>query len=171
MDKLGRGLAERSEPFLLRELLQEPVIQFLDLAGGVLARAMEPGALDVAADHFAHFARIKRLADVVVSAEAERFLGRLERAEAGQHDDGKMWIDLANQAQAFDARHSRHPDIHDDGVGLFFGQELQTLFDRVGGMHLIARLQEHAQTFARSHFVVDDEDLREFGVGNHCSHR
>ena len=63
VDKLRRSLAEGSEPFLLREFLEEPIIQLLDFARSALAGAMEPGPLDVPADHFAHLARIKRLAD------------------------------------------------------------------------------------------------------------
>ena len=80
---------------------------------------MESGPFDVPADHFAHFARIKRLADVIVGAKAERFLGRLEGAKSREHDDRKMRIDLADPTQAFNAGHAGHPNIHDDGVRLF----------------------------------------------------
>ena len=119
VDKFGRSLAERGESLLLRQFLEEAIVQFLDFTGRVFARAMEPRALDIASDHLAHFARIKWLADVVVRAEAKRFLGRFERAESGQHDDGKMRIDFANPAQAFDAGHAGHSNVHDDRVGFF----------------------------------------------------
>ena len=80
------------------QLLEQTIIQLLDLGGGIHAAALNPGAFDIAPDYFPHFARIKRLADVIVRAQAQRLLGRLERAETGQHDHGNMRIDLADFA-------------------------------------------------------------------------
>jgi hypothetical protein len=36
-------------------------------------------------------------------------------------------------------------------------------------VHLVIWFQEHAQTFSRSYFVIDDEDLGEFGAGDHSA--
>ena len=71
-----------------------------------------------------------------------------------------MRIDLANLAQPFDACHSRHANVHDDGVGSFFLQKLDSGFDVVGRAYLIVGFQEHPQAFARAHFVIDDKNLR-----------
>ena len=77
---------------------------------------------------------------VVIVAEADGFLGGFERAESSQHDDGKMRIDLPNTTQSFNAGDAGHSDVEDDRVGFFLVQQLQTDLDRVGRMHLIARL-------------------------------
>ena len=66
--KFGGGLAQRSKPLFLRELFQEAVIQLLDLGGRADANPLNPGAFDVAPDHFPHFTGIEGLADVVVRA-------------------------------------------------------------------------------------------------------
>lgn len=165
------SLPEIGHLFFLRQLLKQAVVQFLDLAGGSLARSMRAGASNITADDFPHFARIKGFADVVVCAQPDRFLGRFERAESSQHDDREMRIDLPNAAQSFDAGDARHSNIEDDRVRFFFVEQLQADLDGVGGMHLIARLQKHPQTLARAHFVIDNEHLGEIGVGYHCSHR
>ena len=151
----------------MRELLEEAVVQLLDFRRGVDAGAMNPGALDVAPDHFPHFARIEWLADVIVRAEPQRFLGRFERAESGQHDHGDVRIDFADLAQAIDAAGAGHANVADDRVRLFFAQDAEPGLDAIGGVNLIVRLQEHPQAFARAHFVIDDEDLREFGGNRH----
>src|SRR6266487_5739177 len=99
----------------------------------MFARPVEAGAFDIASDDVAHFARVKRLADVIIGSEPERLLGRFQGAEAGQHDYGKMRIDLTNLAQTFDSGDTGHPDVHDDGVGLFLLKELHSSFYAIRG--------------------------------------
>ena len=132
---------------------------------------MNPGALDVAADHLPHFARIEWLADVIVRAQPQGFLGRFERAKAGEHDDGDVRIDFPDFAQAIDAARPGHADVADDRVRLLFAQNAQTGLDVIGCVNLIIGLQEHPQAFARPHFVVDDKNLGEFGSDHHYDGR
>ena len=47
------------------------------------------------------------------------------------------------------------------------GRAFSAGFDIVRGVNLVIGLQEHPQTFARTHFVIDDQDLREFGGDDH----
>ena len=167
VNEFGRGLTQRREPLLLREFLEQPVVQLADLGSGALTCAMHPGALDISSDDVAHFASVERLADVVIGPETQRFLGRFERAKTRQHDDGKMWIDLADLAQPLDPIDAGHANVHDDGIGLFFLEQLEAGLDAIGGVHLVIGFQEHAQTFARTDLVVDDEDLGCFGSDDH----
>src|SRR5262249_53243510 len=111
----------------------------------------------------------KWFADVVICAETQRLLCRVERAKTGEHDDGQMRIDFADLTKAFDPADSRHPNVHYDGVGLFFFEKLEAGFDAIRRMHLIIGFQKHPQTFARSHLVINNEDLGEFGRGRHSA--
>ena len=92
----------------------------MQFASGHLALPLQTGPLDVPADHFAHLHGVKRFIDVIVSAEPERFLGGLERAEAREHYYGKMGIDFADFAQAINPVHSGHANIHHDRIGALF---------------------------------------------------
>ncbi len=120
MHKLSRRLAERSKTFLLRELIPQTLVKLLNFARGRLALPLQTGPFHVTADHFAHLDRIKGFVDVIVSAETERFLRGLERAEAGEHDYGEMRINFANLAQAVDAVHPGHANVHDNCIGMLF---------------------------------------------------
>ena len=133
----------------------------------LFSRAMDASALDVPADDVAHFASVERLADVIVRAEPQRFLRGLERAESRQHDHRDMRIDLADPPQAIDAVRARHADVADDRVGPFLAQQANAGFDGIRGVHLVVRLQEHAQTFARANFIIDDEHLRQVAGYGH----
>jgi len=106
----------------------------------VFAGAVEPGALDIAADDVPHFGGIERFADIIVGAETQGFLGCLERAEPGEHDDGKMRVDFADSAEAFDAGDAGHANIHDNGVGLFFLKKFKTGLDAIGRVDLVIGL-------------------------------
>ncbi len=128
---------------------------------------LDPSALDIAINDVAHFACIKRFADVIISAEPKCFAGRLEGAETGEHDHRKMGIDLANFAQSIDAGHSGHANIHDDRIRVFFLQKLEAGFDAIGSVHLIVRFQQHPQAFARTDFVVDNKDFGRFRRSGH----
>ena len=98
MDKFSGRLTERREPFFLRELVAKSLVQFVQFASGHLALPLQTGPLDVPADYLAHLHGVKRFIDVIVSAEPERFLGGLERAETGEHNYGKVRIDFADFA-------------------------------------------------------------------------
>ena len=78
-----------------------------------------------------------------------------------------MGIDFTDSTQTVDAVGARHANIGYDGIGLFFAQEANASFDRIGGMDLIIGLQEHAQAFARSHFVINDENLWQIRINGH----
>src|SRR5205807_4803316 len=78
-----------------------------------------------------------------------------------------MRIDFANLTQTLNAAYSRHPNIHDDGVGLLLFEEFEASLDAIGSVHLIIWFQKHAQAFARPHFVINNKDLGEFGRGGH----
>src|SRR5438874_5152400 len=159
VNKFSRRLTERRESFFLRELVAKSLVQFVQFASGHLALPLQTGPLDVPADHFAHLHGVKRFIDVIVSAEPERFLGGLERAEAREHYYGKMGIDFADFAQAINPVHSRHANIHHDRIGALFLQELQAGLDVFRSVDLIARLEQHAQAFAWSDFIIDNQDL------------
>ena len=124
-------------------------------------------AFDIAINDLLHFVRIKRFADVIVGSKSKRFFGGLECAETCQHDDGQMRIDLTDLTKTFDSTDSGHPYVHDDGVGLLFFEKFDAGLDAVGGVHLIIWFQQHAQAFARPHFVINNQDLGEFGRGGH----
>src|SRR5712692_489447 len=128
---------------------------------------MHASALDSAAGHFLHFARIKRLADIVIGTKSKSLFCGLECAEAGQHDDREVRIYFADLAQSLDASHSGHANVHDDGIGLFFLKKFQTRLDTIGGVNLISWLQEHAQTLPRTNFIINDENL---GLIDRCGH-
>ena len=128
---------------------------------------MHTGAFDVASDHFSHFARVERLIDVITGAEPQRFLCGFESAETGEHDDGKMWINFTDSSQTFDAGGTRHADVHHDGIGLFLLQEFNAGIDAIGRMHILIWLEQHAQALARTHFVVDNQDLRSLRRDGH----
>jgi hypothetical protein len=128
---------------------------------------MNPRPLDVAPDHLSHFARVERLADVIIRAQPERFLRGLQRAKPSQHDHRDVRIDLADAPQTINAARAGHADISDDGIRMFFLEKLDAGLDTIGGVDLIVRLQEHPQAFARTHFVIDDQDLREIGGNRH----
>jgi hypothetical protein len=64
--------------------------------------------------------RIKGFVDIIVCAEAERFLCGLECAEAGEHDYGEVRINFADLAQTVDAVHPGHTNVHDNCIGAFF---------------------------------------------------
>ena len=153
----------------MRELFQKARVQFLDLGSGIFAAAMNARALDITPDHFLHFARIKGFADVIVSAEAQCFLRRFQRAETGEHDHGKIRIDLANPPQTLNAGRAGHANVHHDGVGMFLAQKPNAGLDAVSRVHGVIRLEQHAQTFARTHLVIDDENLRAFRGDGHRS--
>ena len=128
---------------------------------------MRARAFNVAVDDLLHFVRIKRFADVIVGTKPESFFRGFERAETGEHDHGKMRINLANLTQPFNSAHARHPNIHDDGVGLFFFKHFEPGLDAIGGVHLIIWFQKHSQALARPHFVINNKDLGQFGPGGH----
>ena len=111
--------------------------------------------------------RIKRLVDVIVRAQPQGLLRGLQRAETGEHDDGNVRIDFADPAQTIDAISARHANVGDHRVGMFFLQQPNAGLDGVRRVHLIVRLQEHAQTLARTDLVVDDEDFRLIGTERH----
>jgi hypothetical protein len=71
----------------LRELFQQMVVQFLNLRRGGFACPLHTRSLDIPADHFAHFAGVKWLADVIVSSKAQSFFRRFQGAKSRQHDD------------------------------------------------------------------------------------
>ena len=141
VNKFGRSLAERGEPFLLRQFFEQTIIQFLELGRSMFSCPMNTSAFDIAPDDVPHFARVKRLADVIIGAESHRLFGGFQSAETGQHNDGKMGIDFADFAQTIDAVHAWHANVHDDRVGLFLFKEFHTCLDAVGRVHLIIRLQ------------------------------
>ena len=124
---------------------------------------MSAGPFNVAINDLLHFMSIKWLGDVIVSAKSESFLGGFKRPKTGEHDDRKMRIDFANLTQTLNAAYSRHPNIHDDGIGLFLFEEFEAGLDAIGSVHLIIWFQKHAQAFARPHFVINDENLRLVG--------
>src|SRR5438105_14924746 len=70
VNELGRGLAERGQSFFLRQLLKQPVIQFLDFTSRIFARPMSAGPFNVAINDLLHFMSIKWLGDVIVSAKS-----------------------------------------------------------------------------------------------------
>ena len=78
-----------------------------------------------------------------------------------------MRIDLANAPQAIDAVGAGHADVAHDRVGFFLLQKAQSGLHSICRVDLIVRLQEHAQALARSHLVVDYEDVREFRCYGH----
>src|ERR1700736_3774880 len=80
-----------------------------------------------------------------------------------------MRVDLANLTKSLNSTHSRHPNIHDDSVGLLFFEQFNAGFNAICGVHLIVRFQEHAQALARTDFVIDNENLGAFGTGGHSS--
>src|SRR2546430_1089200 len=102
----------------------------------MFGRPMSTSAFDVAIDDLLHFVSIKWLADIIIGAESQSFLGRFKRAKTGQHDDGQMRIDLSNLTETFDSAHARHPNVHDNGVGLFFFEKLESSLNAIGGVHL-----------------------------------
>src|SRR5262249_49794850 len=128
---------------------------------------MSARPLDLAINDLLHFTGVKRLADVIVGAESQRLLGRFERTKASEHDDRKMRIDLADLTQPFNAADSGHPNVHDNGVGMFFFEEFEASLNAIGGVDPIIWFQEHAQAFTRPHFIVDNEDLGKFRRGDH----
>jgi hypothetical protein len=137
----------------------------------VLARPLDPGSLDVAIDHFLHFVRVKWLADVIIRAEAQSFFGCVERSETSEHDHGEIRIDFADLAQTFDAVYARHANIHHDSIGLSFFEQLNTRFDAISGVHLVIRLQEHAQALAGTDLIIDNKDLWWFARDGHRRQR
>src|SRR5205814_9824524 len=159
VDKFSGRLTERREAFFLREFVAKSLVQFLQFASGHLALPLQTGPLDVPADHFAHLHGVKRFIDVIVSAEAERFLGGLERAEAREHYHGKMRIDFADFAQAINPVHSGHANVHHYGIRALFLQELQAGLDVFRSVALIARPEQRAQAFAWPDFIIANKAL------------
>ncbi len=78
-----------------------------------------------------------------------------------------MRINLANLAQTLDPAYSRHPNVHDNRVRLFLFEEFDPGLDTISRVHLIIRFQEHAQAFARPHFIINNKDLGQLGRGGH----
>src|SRR5260370_32856599 len=130
---------------------------------------MRAGALDIAINDLLHFMSIKRLADIIVCPEPQSFLRSFKRTKTGEHDNREIRVDLTDLTQTVDSAHSRHPNVHDDGVGLFFFEEFEAGLDAIGGVDLIIWFQEHAQAFVRPHFVINNKDLGQFGRGGHKS--
>src|SRR5262249_34354349 len=69
--------------------------------------------------------------------------------------------------KAFDAADSRHSNVHDNGVGILFFEQLEAGLDTIRGVHVIVRFEEHSQAFTRPHFIIDNENLGAFGRGGH----
>jgi hypothetical protein len=74
-----------------------------------------------------------------------------------------MLIDLPNFSQSLDTGHSRHADIHHDGVGPLLLEKFYSRFYAIGGMDLIISFEQHPQAFARTQFIVDYKDLGKIG--------
>ena len=87
----------------------------------------------------------------------QRVLDRLEGGVGRDHHDLDAGVGALDPLQQLDAVHLRHLDVHEHEVGVKCGERLERGLTAVGGGDVIARLQDHAQGFARSQLVVDDE--------------
>src|SRR5207247_7745746 len=116
----------------------------LDFGSRGVAGPLDAGAFDIASDYLTHFTGIKRLADVIVRTQSQSFFSRIKSAETGQHDDREVWVNFTDLAQSFDPSHARHPDVHYDGVGLFFLYQLEARFNVIGSVHVVVRLEQHS---------------------------
>src|SRR5260370_6007312 len=135
----------------------------------MIACAMRTRSFDIAIADLLHLMSIEGFGDIRVGAEWESFLRSFKRTKSGEHDDRKMGVALANLSQTFNAAHPRHPNVHDNCVGLFLSKQFEPGLNAVGRAHLIIWFQEHAQAFARPHFIVNNKDLGEFGRGGHSA--
>ena len=103
--------------------------------------------LERVGDDFLELGHVERLEQIIVSAELHRLDGGLRRAVGGHQDDEQLGIGRADSAERFQAVHAAHAHVHEDEVGLEFGNDLQTLLAAGGGGELdVRRIKDRAPT-------------------------
>ena len=157
----GRELADELE-YILHRLAaandaQIVILRFQQrLIGNDLfhvTRGFEPGG-----NKLFQFRHIKRLEQIIVSAQFHRFDGRLCRAVSGHHDHGKFGVRLTNPAQCLQAVHSSQTHIHDDQVGPDPRDQLQPFFAAGGGAQFnLRQIKNPAERILHVRFVIDQQ--------------
>ena len=87
-------------------------------------------------DDVLELGNIKGLDQEIEGAELHRLDGRLGGAVAGHEDDEQLGIHLADAAQRFQPRKARHAHVHNDQIGLNFGNKPQALLAAGSGGQL-----------------------------------
>ena len=157
MDELGGFLAKSRQALLLPQLVLELLIQHQELLLRAPAPALDLRLVHVARNDVFHLLRVERLLQIVIRAEADRFLGGLERAEPGEHDHGDGRIDFPDLAEPLDPRFDRHADIHHHRIRLALLEQLNAPVHGIGAKDVEAVLQENSKALPRTTLVVDHE--------------
>ncbi len=103
----------------------------------------------------------ERLLHEVDGAELHGLDRRVDRAEAGHHDERRVDAHVAELAQDVDAREPRHPHVGQDDVEAVALRQLESLFAGRDRLHGVAGGAQHAAgALAHARIVVDEEDSR-----------
>ena len=110
-------------------------------------------------DHQLEFVRIKRLGQIVESAQLHRLHRGLYLRQAGDHDDVDIRVRFLHPAEHFQAVHFRHHDVQDEHIEVSV-VELSQRLDAVLGRFdfLIPVVGENAHATPDDDlFIVDDQ--------------
>src|SRR4029453_3501803 len=105
----------------------------------------------------------ERLDEVLEGAVGERMSHGLERRVGRDHHDFDRWIGPLDVPEELESVHLGHLDVHDHDVGLKPPQQVQGRAPVLRRLDLVGGLDQHAERFAWSQLVVDDEHPRERG--------
>lgn len=166
VDHLRGGQSEHRHAAGVRKLVLKFAIEPFEFPEGAVLAAVLVGARDVLPDEPEHVVHIERFAEVVVRAEPDGLAGRRQVSVAGEHDDGRVSVDLADEAQSLDPGHAGHLDVADDDIRRGGLQRRDTGGDAVGEDDLVVVLEKDPQALPRTLLVVDHQHAAAGGIAH-----
>ena len=120
---------------------------------------LEPALPQRVADDEDGLLERQRLLDEVERAHLDRADRRLDVAVAGDEDDLRVDLPLAQPRQRREAVHARQPDVEHDQIDRPARDALEALFAARDGLDGVALVAQHAaQRRPHAGLVVDDQD-------------
>jgi hypothetical protein len=138
---------------LVRNVGQEVILN--------VSRAQRCAAMVDGAPHeIRDLCHVEGLGDVIEDAMAEALNGGVERRVPGDHDHLDVRIEPLDVLHHLHTRHPGHAQIERDDVDRCRADNLERLLAARGGIHVVVWLEDEAQRFRRTAFVIDDQQGR-----------
>ncbi len=103
------------------------------------------------------------LDEVLEGAVGQRVPHGLQRGVCRDHHHFDRGVGPLDVTEELEPIHLRHLDVHDHDVGLKPPQQVEGRASVLGRLDLVSGFQQHAERFARTQLVVDDEHACERG--------
>ena len=114
--------------------------------------------LECVGDDFLKLGDIKRLKEIIIGPQFHGLNGSLGSAVSRHQNDEQFGVRVPNPAKGFQSAHAGHADIHENQVGLEFGNDLQALFSAGGGGELdFGRIKNPLDRITHVFFIINQQ--------------